>query len=316
MSVLDEAMRLHRAGCCVLPLALDGMVRPALTSWKVYKAWRPSTTEVEQWFTGRYPGLAVVGGTVSDGLECLDFDNHAGRGCVFRPWLDGLSLEAARKLIIYRTPRAGWRACYRCQENLGHKAKEVLARRSKDDVLIELLGCQVAAVPGGHPNAHRTGKPYTYARGHLAEVQEVTPAERAEMLDLGRQFNIFTPPAPERQPRPPVEEGTAPNPWTPWGDYILRTTWDEVLTPKGWAWAGDRGGVSAWRRPGKWDGISATTNFADLDLLHVFSSSTEFQADKSYNRAAAYAVLYHDGDFRKATKELARLGYGRANYSL
>jgi len=59
-------------------------------------------------------------------------------------------------------------------------------------------------------------------------------------------------------------------------------------------------------------GISATTNWAGADLLYVFTSSTTFNADESYDRFAAYAVLNHGGDYRAAARELAHKGYGKA----
>ena len=72
-----------------------------------------------------------------------------------------------------------------------------------------------------------------------------------------------------------------------------------------------RDGTTYWRRPGKDIGISATTNFGGADLLYVFSSSTEFEAEKSYNRFGAYAVLNHGGDFHAAARALAQQGYGQ-----
>jgi archaellum biogenesis ATPase FlaH len=56
--------------------------------------------------------------------------------------------------------------------------------------------------------------------------------------------------------------------------------------------------------------VSATTNYGGADLLYVFSSSTEFDADKSYSKFAAYAVLEHGGDFSKAALHLFKEGYG------
>jgi len=54
-----------------------------------------------------------------------------------------------------------------------------------------------------------------------------------------------------------------------------------------------------WCRPGKKSGTSATTNFGGSDLLYVFSSNAEpFEQQTAYSKFHAYALLYHDGDFR------------------
>ena len=56
-----------------------------------------------------------------------------------------------------------------------------------------------------------------------------------------------------------------------------------------------------WKRPGKEDGgISATENYNGNGLLHVFSSSTPFVADKSYTKFSAYTILNHNYDFKIA----------------
>src|SRR5262249_58195432 len=45
--------------------------------------------------------------------------------------------------------------------------------------------------------------------------------------------------------------------------------------------------------------------------LHIFTSSTAFEADTSYSKFGAYAVLHHGGDFSRAALALAKDGYGR-----
>src|SRR5689334_10028913 len=103
LSYLEEALRLHRADFCVIPIALDGTMRPWLPAWKGYKERRPTEDEVRGWFCGRHPGLGVIGGAVSGGLEALDFDNHGGGGGVFSAWADRVSVSLLRRLVIYRT---------------------------------------------------------------------------------------------------------------------------------------------------------------------------------------------------------------------
>jgi hypothetical protein len=65
------------------------------------------------------------------------------------------------------------------------------------------------------------------------------------------------------------------------------------------------------RRPGKGarGGISATFGHRP-GLFWVFTTSTEFEAEKGYTPAGVYAVLEHNGDFREAARELSRKGYG------
>ena len=73
---------------------------------------------------------------------------------------------------------------------------------------------------------------------------------------------------------------------------------------------GGRDGVTSWQRPGKTIGISATTNYGGADLLHVFTSSTDFEPDTSYSKFAVYTLLHHQGDYSAAAATLRADGFG------
>jgi hypothetical protein len=89
------------------------------------------------------------------------------------------------------------------------------------------------------------------------------------------------------------------------GSIFNRTaSWSDILEPHGWAAVYRQGDEVFWRRPGKGEGISATTNYSDSGLLHVFTSSTEFDPDTAYSPFAALALLNFGGDFRDAALSL------------
>ena len=83
-------------------------------------------------------------------------------------------------------------------------------------------------------------------------------------------------------------------------------SWPEILEPYGWTAVNPNGNsVTRWRRAGKRDGHSATTNYEDRNTLYVFSANAEpFEAEHSYNRLAAYAILNHGGDVEAAREAL------------
>ncbi len=311
-----EAMRLHEAGYCVLPIILDGSKQPGFR-WKPFKTAQPTELQIRQWFL--YPrGMCVIGGPVSADTEFFDFDDHKDRGGVFEEWVERLPVELTRKLVIYRTPSNGWRAVYR-SEACYHGSKLVLAKRTKDEPIIELLSSQIVLVPGGDVRAHPSRRPYSYVRGHLSDVQTICADDRNMLIDTAKAFNLYHV---DEKPRREgflhfdEDEPQQRSNWFASDDFNLRARWDEVLEPHEWVIVGQSGDVTHWRRPGKNDGVSATTNYSGLDLLHVFTSSSEFESERSYSKYAAYAILNHGGDFSAASKELARLGYGRANYDL
>src|SRR5262249_48782292 len=75
-----------------------------------------------------------------------------------------------------------------------------------------------------------------------------------------------------------------------------------------------RNQTAYWRRPEKDFGISATTNYGGCDLLKVFSTSTEFDTERSYSKFAAYTLLNFQGDFRASSRHLAEQS-GRTHVS-
>jgi KaiC/GvpD/RAD55 family RecA-like ATPase len=98
----------------------------------------------------------------------------------------------------------------------------------------------------------------------------------------------------------------------PGDDYNSKVTWDQILTPLGWSKVYTKGEATAWRRPGKNEGISATTNFNGKDNLYVFTTSTIFESEHSYSKFAAFATLEHQGNFSAAASALRSQGYGKA----
>jgi hypothetical protein len=81
--------------------------------------------------------------------------------------------------------------------------------------------------------------------------------------------------------------------------------WPEILEPHGWLPLFEQNGTTYWRRPGKSDGISATTNHNGSGLLWVFSTSTVFESERSYDRFGAFAQLNYEGDLQSAARALA-----------
>lgn len=95
------------------------------------------------------------------------------------------------------------------------------------------------------------------------------------------------------------------------GDTYNRTIdWPALLEPAGWSRVYERNGTTYWRRPGKDQGVSATTNALGTDRLKVFTTSTTFDDQTTYDRFGAYAVLHHHGDLAAAASTLRGDGYG------
>jgi putative DNA primase/helicase len=143
----------------------------------------------------------------------------------------------------------------------------------------------------------------------LAAIPTITTEERDILLNCARALTQYV--APERV-YTPRGSGTATGD-RPGDLYAAKVSWEDVLQPHGWRVVGHRVGVTLWCRPGKKDGISATTGYCG-DLLYVFSSNAApFEPMRAYRKFTAFTLLNAGGDFFRAATMLACQGYVKAH---
>ena len=306
-SLLTIAEQALDNGISIVPPRNDGTKAP-IGRWHTYQEQWPTLDEITQWYTDTsITGIGVVCGQVSGNLECIDFDRkEAYEEFVDRAQLAGLSelVDRIEDGYLESTPK-GMHWLWRCSE-ISHNVK--LANNDQDETLIEIRGeggYVIVAPTSG--TVHPTGEPYTLLQGSIETIPTVTPEERQLLLDLAKSLDKNARradlQAPEEQSRP--------------GDHFnSESTWSDVLVPAGWKEMYTRDGVIYWQRPGKTVGASATTNYADTDLLYVFTSSTEFDPNTAYSKFGAYAVLEHEGDHSRAAAALRARGFGASPSSI
>jgi putative DNA primase/helicase len=332
-TTLEAALAWHHAGASVVRAAIDGTKRPD-GAWKQYQTKRPTEDIVRQWFTGGHPGLGIILGSVSGGLEMLEFEGRAvteKRHEEFDEIAEASGLSNVWQRIkdgyCEQTPSGGYHLVYRVTDGpvlpntkLARRpatAEELAAKPSeKIKVLVETRGEGgfVITAPS-HGPVHETGQPWQLLAGDTKNLAEITADERDALFTIARMLDQMpateqpTPTTPE-QPTSTADFGGV----KPGEDYEQRTDWADILTPHGWRLLGQHGNTRYWQRPGKTGiGPSATTGHADdRDRLYVFTTSTEFDAERPYTKFGAYALLEHGGDHSAAAKELRRRGYGSA----
>ena len=330
----EAALAYLAAGLSYIPIAGTGDKRPAFellpkvrdtttgrtrSTWKVFRERRPTEQEVSKWFRAPnvwyHPGLAVLGGEISGGLEIIDFDSWD----ILLEWLAIAEKNCPAlipKVVWVRSPRPGMHGYFRSDQCEGsQKLAQRLLTGTKQDVktLIETKGEGGYVLAPPSPGAcHPLGGEYRFVTGRdLTQIQKLSRRERAALLDSARSLNTYEPPT----RRPPANmSGRAANCYhgRPGDAFNADANWPDILNPHGWTYLGEGSdGVQLWSRPGKGDGTSATTNFAGADLLHVFSANAApFEPGRSYSKFHAYALLEHGGNFRSAARKLEREGYG------
>lgn len=318
-SAYKTALIGHNLGLWITPPKEDGTKAPDVLTWRSPDAVRPDEDQIDRWYVddGR-SGVGVICGSASNNLEAIDFDAVEAYDEFVSTardlgWED--LVERIESGYLERSP-GGVHWLYYCSKIDG---SQKLARRPKHPeemkdpkdrikTLIETRaeGGYIIIAPSSG-NVHETGRPYVLERGSLRTITTLTPDERGDLLSLARTFDQM--PEQVRQEAPASREGRQAS-GRPGDDFIRQSTWDDVLVPHGWRAVRRIGDETFWRRPGKDRGQSATTNYRGSDLLYVFSSSTEFEVERGYNRFSAYAILEHNGDWKAASTELRRRGYG------
>lgn len=327
-ATLDAALAWLDAGAAVLPTRTDGSKAP-LWAWKPYTVTPPTREQVYSWFADGHPGLGLICGAVSGGIEMLEFEGRA----IVEGLLQAVTQDAEASGLgelwqrvtvggyAEKTPSGGLHLIYRVagravpgNTKLARRPATVdeLAVNSDDKikVLVETRGEGgfVVVAPSSGPT-HPSGQPWTVLHGGPSTVPTITAEEHAELHRLMRCHDQMAIAAPSARP---VPQSTLPLPGLqPGDDYENRTDWAELLVPLGWELVSVRGGTRYWRRPGKSHGVSATTGRAgDRDRLYVFSSSTPFATDTPYTLFGAYALLEHGSDHSAAARALRGRGFG------
>ncbi|HEX8510655.1 MAG TPA: bifunctional DNA primase/polymerase, partial [Propionibacteriaceae bacterium] len=327
--MLAAALAWHDAGCAIIPIRADGSKAP-LVPWRQYQQSRADRDQVQRWFAGNPPGLAVVCGSASSGLEMLELEGRAiaeGLGqtlaeLVTAAGLGELWSRVAVDGYAERTPSGGVHLLYRVDGDVVSRNLKLARRPATEEeraldpadkvkTLAETRGeGGYTIVAPSHGTVHETRRPWVaMPNASPARIPTISVDERQSLLAVVRALDAM--PADEAQ-RTAVPSVPGPGDGvTPGDDYERRTDWRDILEPVGWTVVHTSGRTRYWRRAGKRIGVSATTGRADdRDRLYVFSTSTPFDAEVPLTKFHAYAVLHHQGDHGAAAGALRAAGYG------
>ncbi len=295
----------------VIPIKTDGSKSPAVP-WKRFQDNLASEQEARNWTAKGY-GIGVVCGSISCGLEVIDFDDPE----YFAPWYEATDLafsEPQHSLPIVKTPN-GWHVYYRCCDITRNQK---IARCHERGTLIETRGEGGYVVGYGSPaGCHPSGRLYEQRYGCpiISGIPRITPLQREKLWLAADKFDktgILNQEAlrlkHKRETSPHHATGTT------WDDFNRRGNWPAILCPHGWK----TGDGTHWTRPKKKHGVSATirpTKDGLSEVLIVFSANAGPLAPngshKTFSKFDAFKHLWHGGDGRQAARHVAEMGYGK-----
>jgi uncharacterized membrane protein len=324
-SVLDAARRYIAAGLSVIPIGrekrpafdvlpkrYDPEKRKDVATWDPYQTRQATDAELVAWFGGQAQcGIAIIGGAVSGGLEILDFD-EPDLFPLWREMLDEHQPGLFERLMLIETPRGGYQIPYRCEVIQGSKK---LARRRVNNkkgmelqTLIETKGEGGYVVTSPSPGVcHPSGRQYRIVAGDWCHLLTVTPDERLILHGLAAALSEYHEPEhtyPTTEKVSDQVQGVRP------GDHFnTHATWAEILEPQGWTYKGKSRGIEKWARPGE-SSHRHHANVLSDKYLYVFTTATQLEPGKCYDRFSLYTFLNHDGDFKASSRALRAQGYG------
>ncbi len=307
--IYDVVCAARDAGLCVVPPAEDGTKQP-ITAWRLFQHLKPGPERLRAWYVDEQrSGLGIICGHISGNVEMFEFDDWS----VYEAFLEaaqrvglGPLVEPIRAGYEERSPGGGIHWLTRCDRIAGNTT---LARRPmppKDGrpqvkTLIQTRGeGGFAILAPSNGKVHPSGGRYELLQGGVPTIATISPAERADLWALARSFDEM-PKDPPRETRDPSTASSG----RPGDDFNQRGDVRDLLESHGWRFVYSRGGTDYYRRPDKNQGVSATFNHGGSRLFYPFTSSTVFEAERSYSPLGVFATLEHGGDYSAAAKALA-----------
>lgn len=283
------------------------------TQWTTYQTRKPSRHEIAFWLKSSIQNWAIVCGKVSN-LIVFDVDTKNGGDPT--PFMN-------RGFYEVHTPSGGFHfyTLYNPLINATKHKKEKHTGILKG-VDVQSDGSVVFAAPTAffskgyytleegkpvlHPSLPNAPKvPYKVVNDvPLIPIPDDLLVSLLEALEPEKESQDYTPFTPIQKP----EMGR------PGDIFNALASWEDVLYPLGWTKCGTRGPTTYWRRPGKTEGVSASTNWKGYGLFFPYTKHyDELIWKKGYTKFNLLATLKYNGDYRTAAKELVLANYRLVN---
>jgi hypothetical protein len=233
-------------------------------------------------------------------MEVIDVDtkNKAGLSEKFLYSVKNGWPELYEKLVISKTPNGGLHILY-----YSHKVggDSILARvpTSKNPLAIverlnETNKNYIKCAPS---------KGYEFVQGSPMDMPTLTIEERDWLSAVGASFNeVFI---------PEVKQKEASREDSPWNVFNHSKDWEYIwdeLQQRNWQCVKDLYDRIVVKMAGgkQHSGVI----WKETNLLHIYTTNSEFENGKSYSPFGVYCFYYHDGNMALACKQLSSEGIG------
>ena len=314
----DYIRALVTSGLSIIPIH-EGGKEPAhwLGKTEPFIKSRATTEQIADWVRRGVKSWALFSGKVSSNIATLDFDEKWQPG-MFDAYCAKLSPEqkkAVDRCVRNKTRNNGTHIV--CRTDTPQKSVDLakglrLSKNkipSRDPDATEEVQTLIETRGEGNYALIPPSQGYETLQGNLMEIPNIGDDMWEQLCDIARTFNEFVE---EPETEYEYKESDSSNADLPGHRFNELANWSDILCPYGWTEVYPNG----WARPGKGrdDGISATTNYKDRNILFVFSTNAHpfrgKHGDKNgtgYTKFHAFTLLNHHMDFRAAARAASEM---------
>ena len=314
-------MKFLEAGFSVLPVKKSDK-KPIflIREWNPLKLRLPTKSEINSWFNNPEAQIAIIGGKVSKGVFCLDFDLKADlnkddeKENVYAKWLDCVftyNQDLLKKVYVQKTVNNGFHVIYTTDAREDNNATfarrcEMITKDGKEKKKLHtLIECRTEN--GYFLVAPSEG--YTKVSGDMFDLPHLSQKEHNLLINCARTLNQY-----DENKYLPVHHIKGYVGITPFQDYDESVSESELLAmieASGWKILRAIGNKYELKRPGKRENtLGATFNYIPKSL-YVFSTNSNFpEAPQNYKPYQIYTVLNHNGNYKASGADLYAQGYG------
>ena len=266
-------------------------LRESVTAWAQAGEWSKNPDHV---FYGYCTGVNEIEVVDIDLKVIQDIDERKSKWSdiisFLRDNIDGFD----KKIAVYKTLNFGFHIVYKASNVQGNLK---LAKQKDGKALIETRGV------GGYAVVY----PESWNGLEYHEVSHISNEERDTIIQICRYFDYHQEEViPDNVQKKSIEPNGSR--LTTWDDFNQRNTvWDVVQMD--FKVVRDTRERTIIKRHGAESAHSGYI-FKEKQLLYLFSTGTFYPAEKALSAFACYAYREHNGDYKKAAKELYDMGYG------
>lgn len=300
------------------------MPKTPYAKWKEFQTRRMSESELWQMMEDKKTeAVALVCGEISGNLELIDIDSKYYEGISIKIFTEIKSLrpDLYEKLRVHKTPSGGYHILYRIADGKA-EGNQKLAERKKTEAEIQAEIERGIKRPKKYVCFLETRGEGGFALmppslNYTVHIDKPIPLiswlDRQELIQICKSFN-------ENIPEQTVFKATKATQSaydkTPWDDYNQSGDVIDLLSEHGWKLHQHQTPERYYfTRPDKAKGVSASLTKTDYKF-YPFTSSTEFENNKTYSPCDVLLELKFNGDKKECFKYLVQNGYGTVKSSV